>query len=115
MQGAEGRHSEVGGREDHQGMVESRDELLMEIAKEIGLDCMGDDKDDEEEEDDGGDATTPSSPESPAAVPEEIYEEGPVEAIPEQEAPVPHEVVPADDEPMVPQLHLYHALIRDYE
>jgi hypothetical protein len=28
---------------------------------------------------------------------------------------VPHEVVPADDEPVVPQLRLYHALMRDYE
>jgi hypothetical protein len=33
---------------------------------------------------------------------EEIDEEGPVEAIPEQEGPMP-------------QLHLYHALMRDYE
>jgi hypothetical protein len=46
---------------------------------------------------------------------EEIDEEGPVEAIPEQEALVPLEVIPADVEPVVPQLHLYHALMRDYE
>jgi hypothetical protein len=38
-----------------------------------------------------------------------------VEAIPEQEALVPLEVISADVEPMVPQLHLYHALMRDYE
>jgi hypothetical protein len=38
-----------------------------------------------------------------------------MEAIPEQEAPMPHEDVPADAEPMVPQLRLYHALMRDYE
>jgi peptidoglycan hydrolase CwlO-like protein len=30
--------------------VESHDELLMEIAREIGLDCIGEDEDDEEEE-----------------------------------------------------------------
>jgi hypothetical protein len=28
------------------GMVESRDELLMDIAGETGLDCMGEDEDD---------------------------------------------------------------------
>jgi hypothetical protein len=41
-------------------MVESRDELIMEIAKEIGLDCMGEEaeaKDDDD--DDGGEATAP--------------------------------------------------------
>jgi hypothetical protein len=35
--------------------------------------------------------------------------------IPEQEAPVPHEVILADAEPEMPQLCLYHALMRDYE
>jgi hypothetical protein len=45
-----------------EGMVESRDELLMEIAMETRLDRMGEDAEDEEEEedaDDGGDAATP--------------------------------------------------------
>jgi hypothetical protein len=51
----------------------------------------------------------------PPPAPEEINEEGPVGVIPEQEALMPHEVVPADVEPMVPQLRLYHALMRDYE
>jgi hypothetical protein len=96
-------------------MVKSRDELLMEIAREMGLDRMGEDEDDEEEEedvDDGGDATTPPPaapppPVPPATMPEEIDEESPVEAIPKQEATVSHEVVSADEEPMVPQLHLY--------
>jgi hypothetical protein len=43
-------------------MVESHDELLMEIARETGQDRMGDDEDEEEEEedvDDGGDAAAP--------------------------------------------------------
>jgi hypothetical protein len=104
-------------------MVESRDELLMEITRETGLDCMGDDEVEEEEEenaDDGGDAaaplvTTPPPPVLPAAVPEEIDKEGPMEAIPGQEALVPYEVIQADAEPKVPQLHLYHVLLRDYE
>jgi DnaJ-domain-containing protein 1 len=92
-------------------MVESHDELLMEMAREMGLDRMGED-DEEEEEDvnDGGDAIAP-----PSAVPGEINEEGPVEAIPEQEAPMSHEVILADVEPKMPQVRLYHALKRDYE
>jgi hypothetical protein len=99
-------------------MVESHDELLLEIARETGLDCMGEDEDEEEEEedtDDGGDAAAPPPPTPPAVVPEEADEEGPVEVIPEQEASMPHEVVLADAEPEVPQLCLYHALLRDYE
>jgi hypothetical protein len=92
----------------------------MEIAREMGLDHMGEDEDDEEDADDGGDATAPPAaapppPAPPSAVPEEIDEEGPVEVIPEQEAPMPHKVVPTDAEPVMPQLHLYHALMRDYE
>jgi hypothetical protein len=96
-----------------EGMVESHDELLMEIARETGLNCLGEDAEDEEEDedaDDGGDATAP-----PAALPEEIDDEGPVEVIPAEEALVPHEVVVADVEPEMPELRLYHALRRDYE
>jgi hypothetical protein len=48
-------------------------------------------------------------------MPEEVNEEGPVEAIPEQEAPMLHEVVLADAEPEVPQLCLYHVLLMYYE
>jgi hypothetical protein len=104
-----------------EGMVESHDELLMEIARETGLDCMGEDVEDEEEDEDandGGDATTPPAterppPVPPATTPEEINDEGPMEVTPEQETLVPHEVVLADAEPEMPQLHLYHALMRD--
>jgi hypothetical protein len=32
-----------------EGMVESCDDLLMEIARKTGLDCMGEDDEDEEE------------------------------------------------------------------
>jgi hypothetical protein len=68
-------------------MIESHDELLMEIARETGLDRMGEDEE-EEDADDGGDATAPPAtapppPAPPAAVPGEINEEGPMEAIPE--------------------------------
>jgi hypothetical protein len=104
-------------------MVESHDELLMEITREMGLDCIGEDEGEEEEEkdaNDGGDAaapptTAPPPPAPPAAVPEEIDEECPVEAIPEQEDTMPHEVVLADAKPEMPQLRLYHLLMRDYE
>jgi hypothetical protein len=46
-----------------EGMVESRDELITEIAKEIGLDRMGEDVEAEDEDDDnGGDAAAPTTP-----------------------------------------------------
>jgi hypothetical protein len=48
-------------------------------------------------------------------VPEEINEEHPMEAIPEQELLMPHEVVMAEAEPEIPQFRLYRALMRDYE
>jgi DnaJ-domain-containing protein 1 len=103
-------------------MVESHDELLMEIAREMGLDHMGEDEDEEKEEnaDDGGDAAAPPAaapppPAPPAAVPEEINEEGPMEAIPGQEVPMPHEVIMVEAESEIPQLRLYRALMRDYE
>jgi hypothetical protein len=52
-------------------MVESRDELLMEITRETGLDRMGEDDDDEEEEDanDGRDAAAPPATASPPLAP----------------------------------------------
>jgi hypothetical protein len=104
-------------------MVESHDEMLMEIAREMGLDHMGEDEEEEEEEenaDDGGDATAPPAtapppPMPPVVVPEEIDKECPLEAIPGQEAPMPHEVVMAEAEPDKPPLRLYHALLWDYE
>jgi hypothetical protein len=106
-----------------EGMIESHDELLLEIARETGLHCMGEHDEDEEEEedaDDGEDAaapptTAPPPPTPPAATPEKIDDEGPMEMIPEQEAPVPHEVILADAEPEMPPLRLYHALMRGYE
>jgi hypothetical protein len=102
-----------------EGMGESRDELLMEIARATGLDRMG--KEEEEEDvDDGGDVAAPPAAAPPplvplAAVPEEINKEGPMEAIPEQEVLMPHEVVMAEAEPEIPQLRLYRALMRDYK
>jgi hypothetical protein len=56
-----------------------------------------------------------ATPGPPAVLPEEINEEGPMEAIPEQEDPMPHKVTMTEAESEIPQLRLYHALMRDYE
>jgi hypothetical protein len=54
-------------------MVESHDELLIEITREMGLDRMGEEEDEEEEEEDdadnGGDATAPPATTPPPLVP----------------------------------------------
>jgi hypothetical protein len=55
-----------------EGMIESHDELLMEITTETGLDRMGEDEDDEEEEedaDDEGDAVAPPAAAPPPPMP----------------------------------------------
>jgi hypothetical protein len=83
-------------------MVQSCDELIMEMAEEYGLNRVGENDDDEDDDDIGN-------------TPEEINNEGPVEMIPEQEALVLHEVILADAEPEMPQPRLYHALMRDFE
>jgi hypothetical protein len=58
-----------------EGMIQSRDELILEMAEEYGLNRMGENDDDEDEnDDDGGNAVAPPAP-APAAVSEEIIEE----------------------------------------
>ncbi len=45
-----------------EGMIQSRDELIMEMAKETRLDRMGEDvkeEEDDDDDDDGGDAAAP--------------------------------------------------------
>jgi hypothetical protein len=110
-----------------EGMVESHDELIMEIAMKIGLEHMGEDaKDEDVDEDcnDGGDAAAPPvvvvPPPVPAppvaATPEEVIEEeDPTEMFPEHESPLAHEVIMADAEPELPQPRLYRTLMRNYE
>jgi hypothetical protein len=68
-----------------EGMIQSRDELILEMAKEYGLNRMGENDDDEDEDDDDeGNAVAPLAP-TPAAVPEEIVEEeDPVENVPQE-------------------------------
>jgi hypothetical protein len=102
-----------------EAMVESRDELIMEIARETGLDRMGEGAKDEEEDedaDDGGVAAAPPGPTPPGvAAKEVIMEEEPMEMVPEQEAPMANEVILADVEPKMLQPCRYHTLLRDYE
>jgi hypothetical protein len=73
-----------------EGMIQSRDELIMEMANEYGLNRMGEDVDDEVEndDDDRGDAATPPVPAPPAAAREVIIveEEDPMEIVPDLEA-----------------------------
>jgi hypothetical protein len=58
-----------------EGMIQSRDELILEMAGEYGLNHMGENDDDEDEnDDDEGNTIAPPAP-APAAVPEEIVEE----------------------------------------
>jgi hypothetical protein len=89
-------------------MVESHDELLMEITRETGLDRMGEDEDEEEEDTDNeGDivappAAAPPPLAPPAVVPEEINEGGPMEAIPEHKDPMPHKVTTTEAESEIP-------------
>jgi hypothetical protein len=72
-----------------EGMIQSRDKQIMEIAEEYGLNRMGE-NDDDEDDDNEGNAVAPPTP-TPVVVPEEIIkEEVPVEMVPEQEAPVAH-------------------------
>jgi hypothetical protein len=69
-------------------MIQSYDELILEMAKEYGENNDGEDEDDDD--DDEGNVVAPPAP-APAAVPEEIIEE---------EVPVengPHELDDLDD------------------
>jgi hypothetical protein len=66
-----------------EGMIQSRDELILEMAEEYGLNLMEENDDDEDEyDDDEGNAV--ASP-APTAVPKEIIEEeAPVENGPQE-------------------------------
>jgi hypothetical protein len=72
-----------------EGIIQSHDELIMEMAEECGLNRMGEnddneDDDDDDDDDDEGNVVAPLAP-APAAVPEEIVkEEAPVENGPQE-------------------------------
>jgi hypothetical protein len=63
-----------------EGMIQSRDELILQMVEDYGLNRMGENDDNnDEDDDDEGNAVAPIAP-VPAAVPEEIIEEeAPVE------------------------------------
>jgi hypothetical protein len=98
-------------------MIKSRDELLMQMVKEYGLNCIGENNDDEDEDDDDeGNTVAPPAPGPPAVVPEEIVEEeAPMEMVPEEDAPMAHEVVLADAVPELPQPRLFNMIMWDYK
>jgi hypothetical protein len=74
----------------------------MNMVEEYGLNRVGEnDNDEDEDDDDEGNVITPPAL-APATMPEEIIEEAPMEMVPEQEAPVAHEVILADVEPEPP-------------
>jgi hypothetical protein len=75
----------------------------MEMAEEYGLNRMGENDDDEDEDDDNdGNAIAPPTS-APTVVPKEIIEEeAPMDMVPEQEAPMAHEVILADAKPDLP-------------
>jgi hypothetical protein len=56
-----------------EGMIQSHDELIMEMAEEYGLNRMGENDDDEDEDGEGNAVAPPAR--VPATVPEEIIEE----------------------------------------
>jgi hypothetical protein len=74
-----------------EGMIQSCDELILEMAEEYGLNRMGGNDDNEDEDDDNeGNTIAPLAP-APAAVPDEnVKEEDPMEN-------GPHELDDLDD------------------
>jgi hypothetical protein len=105
-----------------EGMVESHDELIMNVADKYGYNRNDEDTNDEDDDDRGAatapPATVPPPVPVPLAVAPEVIivdEEEPMEMVPEQEAPEAHEVIMADAEPELPQPHLFNILVRDYE
>jgi hypothetical protein len=66
-----------------EGMIQSCDELIMEMAEEYGLNRVGENDDDEDEDDDDDDEGNAIAPPAPAALHEEIIEdEAPMEMVP---------------------------------
>jgi hypothetical protein len=59
-----------------EGMVESHDELIMEMAEEYGINHIGEEDNNEDEDDDNeGNTVAPPTPMPPVVVPEKIIEE----------------------------------------
>jgi hypothetical protein len=84
-------------------MIQSYDELIMEMTEEYGLNRIRENDNDEDgDDDDEWNIVAPPAP-APAIMPEEIIkEEALVKMVPEQEVPMAHEVILADAEPEPP-------------
>jgi hypothetical protein len=104
-------------------MIQSRDDLIMEMAEEYELNHMEENDDDDDE----GNAVAPLAP-VPAAMLENsttwkrmmtmMMKETPshpVEMVPKQEATVAHEIILADAEPEPQQPRLFNMIMSDYE
>jgi hypothetical protein len=108
-----------------EGMVKSRDEIIMEFTDKYGYYHSDEDADDEDEDDNnGGNATAPPAaaapppaPVPPAAAIEviTINKEDPMEMVPKQKSLEAHEGILADAEPELPQPRLFNMIVRDYE
>jgi hypothetical protein len=100
------------------GMIQSRDEQIMEMTDKYGLNHMG------ENIDDGGDATAPHAavsppvPAPPATAPKVIIveeEQNPVEMVSEHEFLEEVEIIVPEAEPELPQPHHFNVIMRDYK
>jgi hypothetical protein len=104
-------------------VIQSRDELIMEIAAETRLGKMGEDDnedDNDDDDEDGRDVATPPATVPPAAAATlelvvEEEEEGLEMLIPDQEAPKELEIIVPNEEPKPPQPRLFTMLMRDHE
>jgi vacuolar-type H+-ATPase subunit I/STV1 len=65
-----------------EGMIQSHDELILEMDEEYGLNRMRENDNDEDDDNEGNAIAPPAL--APAAVPEEITEEDPVENGPQE-------------------------------
>jgi hypothetical protein len=101
-----------------EGMVESCDELIMEIARETGLDRMGQDAKNEDEDEDADDirhATTPLDPAPLLPHLRTLSMKALWRWFLKKRLLWAREVILANAEPEMPQPYLYHALMMDYE
>jgi hypothetical protein len=68
-----------------EGMIQSRDDLIIEMAKEYGLNHMGENNNDEDEnDDDEGNTVAPPAPASIAVLEKIVKEEDPMENGPQE-------------------------------
>jgi hypothetical protein len=67
-----------------EGMIQSRDELVLEMAEEYGLNRMGENNGDEDDDDDDEGNIIAAPALAPAVVPEEIVEEDTVKNDPQE-------------------------------